>query len=200
MPTHPNPDPETWLTRLNGDKPTPEADLIRKLIQANPTPTPALTQHKQETFISELRRQAAFAPQKAEPGWLVILHTIFTNFQGHGVAVMATVAVLGIGLSLTWRIGIEPSATVPAGYQESDIVMRGDEQAQRLITPNPRALANRISEVLARHQLPLRRVENGPLVQIQAKVPAGHPARDELTKLGVHVPTHGRMNLLLVQG
>ena len=101
---------------------------------------------------------------------------------------------------VTWRLGVEQGAQVPSGYTETDIVMRGDEQAQRMVTSNPHELANRIGEVLARHQLPLRRVENGPLVQIQAKVPAMHQAQIELMSLNVHVPPHGRLNLLLVRG
>jgi hypothetical protein len=199
MTTHPTPDPESWLAGLQGQADTREAELLRRLIQANPTPTPDLDPAKQDAFIRDLRWKGAFANSQAG-NWLARLREWLTPFQGHGLALAASVAMIGIGLSLSWRMGAEHGAKAPGDFAEPDIVMRGDEQAQRMVTANPRELANRIGEVLAKYQLPLRRVENGPLVQIQAKVPPGHPVRDELARQGVQVPAHGRLNLLLVQG
>lgn len=201
MPTTQATDPETWLAGLNGQTPNPEAALLRRLVQANPTPEPALNWNRREAFISGLRSRGAFQKRGGNAGFKRWISQIVAARHGYRLALAASIAVLGIGLNLTWRLGIEQGAEVTrAPYADPDIVMRGDEQAQRMITPNPRTLANQIGEVLVRHQLPLRRVENGPLVQIQAKVPVGHPARMELERLNIHVPPHGRLNLLLVQG
>ena len=197
--TH-TPDPETWLDGLHGQKHSPETQMLRQLIQANPMPVPELDPQRREVFIKNLHQRGAFHAQNKGFRFMARMREFFAVTQGHGFALAASVAMLGIGLSLTWRMGVEEGSQATPSYTEPDIVMRGDEQAQRLVATNPRELANRIGDLLARYQLPLRRVENGPLVLIQAKVPEGHPARNELTHLGVQVPAHGRLNLLLVKG
>ena len=200
MTTTHTPDPETWLDGLHGQQQSAETQMLRQLIQAAPTPVPELDPQRREAFIQSLHQRGAFHTQNKGFRFMARVRELLAITHGRGLALAASVAMLGIGLSLTWRMGVEEGTQAMPPYMEPDIVMRGDEQAQRMVTPAPRDVANQIGDLLARHQLPFRRVENGPLVQIQAKVPVGHPVRNELTHLGVQVPAHGRLNLLLVKG
>lgn len=79
--------------------------------------------------------------------------------------------------------------------------MRGAEQAQRLSVASPAETAAQLALVFQRHGL---RASQRPLsdgsVQVQALVPpTALAAREALQALGVQVPVHGRLDLLIVR-
>lgn len=188
---------ETWLDALRGRDETRETAELRRLFKHNAMPVPELDPDKRAIFIKNLRQQGGFKTGSAKTSIMSRIRRMFAQANGHGLALAASVTVLGIGLSLTWQLGVERKADWPDEYLEQGIVMRGGEQGIRIVVQDPRALANKISDVLARYQLPMRRLEQGDLIQIQAKVPAGHAARSELLGLGVSTPSHGRLSLIL---
>lgn len=119
----------------------------------------------------------------------------------------ASVAVLGIGLSLFIQIEKQEILKPPASLAisgDGPIVMRGDEAPQRLSVPAGESIstrADRIEAVLQRHHLKYRRTPaDGSNLQIQAKVPVDSPARSELRALGVELPEHERLNVIVAGG
>ena len=81
------------------------------------------------------------------------------------------------------------------GYPDG-VVMRGDEQAQRLQTANPGLLADQVEAVLRQEGAPVRRFTLEQAIVIQAKVlDLSHVGRARLIALGAVVPEHGRLHL-----
>lgn len=81
------------------------------------------------------------------------------------------------------------------GYPDG-VVMRGDEQAQRLTTANPGLLADQLEAVLRQEGAQVRRMNLGPAIVIQAKIPnISSAGRVRLLALGALVPEHGRLHL-----
>ena len=78
--------------------------------------------------------------------------------------------------------------------------MRGAEQAQRLSVASPTQTAYQLVQVFQRHGLRAsqRQLSDGT-VQVQALVPPTElAARESLQAMGVAVPAHGRLDLLIV--
>jgi Fe2+ transport system protein FeoA len=76
--------------------------------------------------------------------------------------------------------------------------MRGDEQAQRLVVEKPSALADQIEVVLREEGVPVRRTVAGQSIAIQAKTTTiSNDGRARLMAMGVVVPAHGRLHILL---
>ena len=109
-----SPDPETWLSGLRGDAPTPEASLLRNLIQSNPTQVPELDAQRREHFIRNLRKQGAFSTPSVVQNWVAgNLQALLSIFYGHGLAMVASIAVLGIGLSVTMKATSKMATPLP---------------------------------------------------------------------------------------
>jgi hypothetical protein len=119
-------------------------------------------------------------------------------------ALAASVAVLAIGLTIFMQQSQQDAQTQP-----DEVVFRGNEQAQRLSAPagtTPAQLADQIETVLkaqAQKDPSIRytRKQISPtVVQIQAKVTPQSEAAKALTQLGVVMPEHGRLNLVIEAG
>lgn len=116
-------------------------------------------------------------------------------------ALAASIAVLVIGLGALMR-------TIPTLNPPDEVVMRGEEQAQRISTANPEQLANQIERILQENKYPYSRknlTSPANAIQIQAKLPpianpaaAPSPASAALKALSVQVPEHGRLNIVLM--
>lgn len=108
---------------------------------------------------------------------------------------LGCVALLGV-----WLANQTPPVELQAPAEDASVV-RGDEAAAQVGANNPDALAVRITQALQRAGLPVRRLDlPGGAVQLQAKLPAQAQAlRRELAALGVEVPAHGRLNLVIAK-
>jgi hypothetical protein len=119
-------------------------------------------------------------------------------------ALVASVAVLAIGLTIFMQIRQHDSHN-----QQDEVVFRGDEQAQHLAgvtEASAKQFADKIEAILkaqAQKDPSLRytRKQISPTdVQIQAKVLPQSDAAIALTQLGVEIPEHGRLNLVIGVG
>ncbi len=112
---------------------------------------------------------------------------------------LAVPAVALAGLTLgVWFTVTPPQAEWPAADEDASVI-RGAESALQVTTDHPEALALRIEQVLRRRDIPLRRMDlpHGA-VQLQARLTAPmQVVRQELLALGVVVPEHGRLNLVI---
>lgn len=207
---------DLWLAGCKGQALSPdqqnsihhtEGSLIRSLFYSRlheqserkgmPAPTDASEQRHWQSILEQVRREGGFvlsSPQNpAQATNLGLWRAIASNH--HWFALVASVAVLAVGLSLFMQ---QHEIT----QDDGPVVMRGDETAQRIAAkPNQTAgqLTAQIEAVLQQHQLAYRRTElAGGGVQIQAKVPMNSPARQELQALGVMPPAHERLNVLVL--
>ena len=108
----------------------------------------------------------------------------------------SAIALLSLWL---WPWG-QQAAWPPAPGEDEATRMRGAEQAQRLSVASPTQTANQLAEVFQRHSLRAsqRQMSDGT-VQVQALVPPTEvAARESLQAMGVSVPVHGRLDLLIV--
>jgi hypothetical protein len=209
---------DLWLAGCKGQPLSPsqqssnhyaEGSLIRSLFYGRvhaqneqidlPTPTELSEQRHWQQILKRTRQEGIFA-STAKPSPQNLLHagwgrfkTIASNQQWFAIA--ASVAVLGIGLTLFMQ---QHDNTA----DDSAVIMRGDEATQRLtVQANQTAaqVAGQIEAVLQLHQLPYRRTElNNGGVQIQCKVPKHSPSRQMLLTLGLSVPEHERLNVLVL--
>ncbi len=210
---------DLWLAGCKGQALSPaqqssshyaEGSLIRSLFYSRfhgqneqtslPTPTELSEQRHWQQILNRSRQEGLFVstakPTPQNPpyaGW-GRFKTMASNQQWFALA--ASVAVLGIGLTLFMQQHDDIA-------DDSAVIMRGDEEAQRLtVQANKTAaqVAGQVEEVLRQHQLSYRRTElnNGGL-QIQAKVPRDSPARNALLALGLTMPEHERLNLLILK-
>lgn len=185
-------------TRDTGNAPSRRVGtLLRQLMQQRTTAMDSAT-FDAEPLIARLR--AAGALNSRPMPWLLRLLLRWRKVKqlplvrGRWLAVLAGVALL-IVVPRLW-FSSAPTG-VASDADDSATVMRGGEPAQRIAVPDPKARADRIAEVLARNALPMRRVEHGGQIEIQAKVPAGNAAVRELEALAVRVPDSGRMSLVI---
>jgi hypothetical protein len=115
----------------------------------------------------------------------------------------ATLPVLvGVAALLLWpsRALFGPPAGVPA---DDAAVMRGTEGPQVIVSDRPNELATQVEAALRKRQFIFRRVAlAASAVQLQAKLPAAiDPAlAAELSALGVQVPAHGRLDVVIRRG
>jgi hypothetical protein len=128
--------------------------------------------------------------------------TIAANQSKYALA--ASVAVLAIGLTIFMQ-----QSQQDAQNQQDEVVFRGDEQAQRLAgvtEASAKQFADKIETVLktqAQKDPSIRytRKQISPtVVQIQAKVTPQSEAAKALVQLGVVIPEHGRLNLVIGVG
>lgn len=107
------------------------------------------------------------------------------------------VALAGLALGV-WVTVRPPQGEGPAADEDASVI-RGAESALQVTTDHPQALALRIEQVLRRRDISLRRMDlpHGA-VQLQARLTAPmQVVRQELLALGVVVPEHGRLNLVI---
>ena len=134
-----------------------------------------------------IRPSAAGWQQRALGAW-----SVWT--QRPASMALVGVAVIGVAVALIYR----PEA--PIDPTEEATLLRGDEAAIRLTVPAGELdpLSRRITALLDKHKVTysLKRLSNG--AQIQAKLAPASVAAQELMTLGIAVPPHGRLNLLVV--
>jgi hypothetical protein len=101
----------------------------------------------------------------------------------------------GVGLGVWMQDSRQPGAADGADAG----ISRGDERPQELQAADPLAVAQQVEAALLRSHLALRRVDlPDGAVQLQARVPAqAVPARQDLAALGITVPSHGRLDLVI---
>lgn len=209
---------DLWLAGCKGQTLSPaqqssghyaEGSLIRSLFysrfhgqneQTNfPTPTELSEQRHWQQILNRSRQEGLFVsttkPTPQTPphfGW-VHFKNLARNQQWF--ALVASVAVLGIGLTLSMQHDDIAN--------DNAIIMRGDEAVQRLVVQANKTaaqVARQIEEALQQHQVPYRRAElSDGGIQIQAKVPRDSPARQALLALGLTMPEHERLNLLILK-
>lgn len=137
---------------------------------------------------SERRRAPA-----AGGALLIFRNWLRRRFHWLGISAFALASLsMGVWVTGGWQhIG----TAVP---DQDAGVMRGAETTLQVTASDPDALALRIGEVLQRSQIPFRRIDlPSGAVQLQAKLPTdAQAARQELTALGLAVPTHERLDLV----
>jgi hypothetical protein len=115
----------------------------------------------------------------------------------------ATLPVLvGVAALLLWpsRALFGPPAGVPA---DDAAVMRGTERPQVILSNQPNELVTQVDAALSKRNIVVRRVElAASAVQLQAKLPAAVDPElaVELTALGVRLPAHGRLDVVIRRG
>ena len=109
-------------------------------------------------------------------------------------ALVASVAVLAIGLTIFMQIRQHDSHN-----QQDEVVFRGDEQAQHLAGVTE-ASAKQFADKIDPSLRYTRKQISPTDVQIQAKVLPQSDAAIALTQLGVEIPEHGRLNLVIGVG
>ncbi len=119
-------------------------------------------------------------------------------------ALVASIAVLAIGLTIFMQQSQQDSQN-----QQEEVVFRGDEQAQRLAgvtEASAKQFADKIETVLktqAQKDPSIRYTRKQISLtaeQIQAKVTPQSEAAKALAQLGVVIPEHGRLNLVIGVG
>ncbi len=210
---------ELWLAGCKGQPLSPaqqssnhyaEGSLIRSLFYSRfhaqneqiniQTRSELSEQSHWQKILKRARQEGLFvstaqpSPQNLPPAGWGRFKTIASNQQWF--ALVASVAVIGIGLTLFMQ---QHDNTA----DDSGVIMRGDEAAQRIITQPDQTviqLAGQIEAILRQHQLAYRRTQlDSGGVQIQAKVALDSNARQELLLLGLPLPAHERLNLLLTK-
>ena len=108
----------------------------------------------------------------------------------------------GLAVLLAWTLPIDGLLDA-GGPQDADSIriLRGGEPVQELVAQagkSARTQADELMVVLGRAGAPVHRVDlPGGAVQIQARVAVDGAWASALEALGVTVPPHGRLNLLL---
>lgn len=227
---HPSHKLQAWLDALNSAAPVhagdheltriaSEAAMVRKIlvhrtaqlsgpIAASPSGTQQAHRHK---TLLRARQAGLFSPRKSRGAeFLNYLASLFgssptqhsaTGSDGTSQAqtfgrvgfVVAAGAVF-VALYLLSRPLAEPVD------HRGGVVMRGDEQAQRVAVENPRALADQIEAVLREEGVQVRLTVTGQMIDLQAKATTiSSDGRARLLAMGVAVPAHGRLHILLSQ-
>jgi hypothetical protein len=127
-------------------------------------------------------------------GWrLAVSDWLSRRSRWMGVSAMAGASLL-IGVAVL-RLPLEDSNAPDPDAS----VTRGAEPALQLSARDPAELALRIEASLQRGQAAVKRSDlPSGAVQLQAKVPAeAKVLRQELATLGITVPDHGRLNLII---
>lgn len=111
----------------------------------------------------------------------------------------SVLATAGVVMLVVVRQPEAPPGSDGHRAEDAGPAMRGAEQAQTIANPNPAELAERIAAVLQPPRFKLRRERLGAAgYRIQALVPADElQARRELAALGLDVPSHGRLDVLI---
>ena len=127
---------------------------------------------------------AAFAPTSDR----------FISANQNRYALAAGLAVVAFGLSIYMH-----GSQREEDDNKNEMVMRGDELPQRLVISSSlvKPQAQKIITILAESSLVYELTTSSDAVQIRAKVPYGHPARQELKVLQIEVPLHGRLNVVV---
>ena len=194
-----------------------EAGLVRRiLIHRNtqltgPIAASASSMHQahRNATLMRARQAGLFLPRKRR--WAEFVNFLDSLFgkspQTHWptgsergsqarTGVRVGVVVVGGAMLVALYLLIRPLAE-PAGYP-GGVVMRGDEQAQRLVVEKPSALADQIEVVLREEGVPVQRTVAGQSIAIQAKTTTiSNDGRARLMAMGVVVPAHGRLHILL---
>lgn len=212
-----------WLAGCQGQQLEPtlhnnphyaEGRLIRELLQARaaeqaqrqnwPQPTAQSEQKHWQAVRRQLQsshkthHQAELKPRAGTTDTTGTLHALWRLTKAsnqHWFALVACVATLSVGLTL-WM-----PQTHENTFDDASVVLRGNEPAQHM-TPRPgqtpQSLANNIIAILNQHQLRFSKndLPHGG-IQIQAKVPLDSPARAALQELGMVLPNHERLNLMI---
>lgn len=164
--------------------------------------------HRQRTLL-RARQAGLFSPSKRE--WSAVLNFLgslfgkspqkLSPFRLEGASQVQTFARVGVvvagGAILVALYLLSRPVAEPVGYP-GGVVMRGDEQAQRLSVEKPSALADQIEAVLREEGVQVRRTVAGQAIEIQAKVTTlSNGGRSRLLAMGVMVPAHGRLHIFL---
>lgn len=207
---------DLWLAGCKGQALSPdqknsvhhaEGSFIRALFYSRlreqserkdmPAPTDESEQRHWRHILAKLRQQGGFVLARPQ---VPVQDTNLGRLSGipsnhHWFALVASVAVLAVGLSLFLH---QHDNT----QDDNAVVLRGNEAAQRVTVPADQTtaqVAEQIEAILQQQQLPYQRTElNNGGVQIQAKVPKDSPATQELQTLGLSMPGHERLNVLVL--
>ena len=147
--------------------------------------------------LQHIREAGLYEPRT--PNLLLRLRLATRGHRSIGSrALSAGAAALGIAalFLIAYPTWMAPDQVDPSSASE----LRGDGDSQTLRRPDPEAVGAEVMKVLMSHQLKSRRLNGSEgSIQIQAFVPNGHQARSELVALGIPVPDHGRLNLLILR-
>lgn len=200
---------EQWLDALRGDPQSAthanrrEVSVLREII----TTTAARHIHPassemRERFHAYLRDQSAKSGPNRDPR--IAAHVLVTTWWRRLTEWTAPnrrmFAIAGLMLVCVVAIPLVYQTTTAPPEDDDAVVMRGDEQPQRIAVPNSNQRADAIAALLTKRGIRVFRSQAERSVVLQAKVPADDAAtRAALEKEGVAVPPHGRLNLVLKQ-
>lgn len=170
-------------------------------------PNAAEVQRHWNNVLERARHEGLFEPrtqecpkvsEKTPPPALHRPHLLkAANQRLYAMAAGIAAMTIGISVFVPQALQDHQSQEEPTG----EVIFRGDEQAQRIPVPagsTAGQVADRVEQVLKAHGIPYRRITLSPLrEQIQAKVTPESAAAQALSRLGVTVPRHGRLNLVV---
>ena len=204
-------DIDAWLVGLSGKATgkeatytTREGGMIRKLLVTYSSQPSSLESdhilHSEAHWEKVLQRvRIANSLPKSQPRfpvnhWLKVRigGLWFWASQSQRVAI-ASVAVVGLAIALVWRSGAPDEAT------GDPTIFRGDESKIVLALPAGEvdSKIQNVTAALEKNRVAylVKPIDRG--VQVQAKVMPSHPAIKDLEQLGIAVPQHGRLNLVI---
>ncbi|MFZ2988514.1 MAG: hypothetical protein WA086_11005 [Ideonella sp.] len=173
--------------------------LLRERLQAEDSAMKASQRAADDALVARWRAQGLFQGRPHFAGQTPSKWTAARAWWKGGARWLLPTSAMAMLSLWLWPSGphVAPSPDLAEG---DSISMRGGESAQRLNVAEPSRMAAQLEEVLQRHGLRFsRRALSNGTVQIQAMVPLSEgEARQSLQALGVQVPAHGRMDLLIV--
>jgi hypothetical protein len=180
---------EQWVEELrkSGEPTSADADreaaLVRRLVLENQLQEEPVKEdeHAYQRLLFRLRGEGLLG--NGVRAWLPTARQ----------SMAAGIAVIGAGiLFLSVLDGAGPEDPVSG-------VMRGDEQAQKVTVDDPRKTADAIEQLLATKKVMVRRVTQGQAVRLQAQIGKADQAELalRLTPFGIHIPEHGRLDVVL---
>lgn len=176
---------DRWIRALNGraEPGTPpellrEASIVRDLVVHHAdSRLGAPSEQDLQRFLFRLRQEKLLAERPARL-WLYAFAASLFMLAG-------TLLILQPGQERTYP-------------DDAPSTWRGGEERQRLRVDRPAETASTLETLLSAHGVAVRRLEDGRRIQLQARIPPDAFAlREALQAEGIHVPAHGRLDLLL---
>lgn len=200
---------EQWLDALRGDPQSAthanrrEVSVLRDIIATSAAQhLRPVSSDMRERFHIYLRSQSATRGQDRHER-IAARTNVATWWQRLGewtAPNQRMFAIAGLVLVCVVAIPLAYQTTTAPPEDDDAVVMRGDEQPQRMAVTNPNQRADEIEALLTKRGIRVFRSQAERSVVLQAKVPADDAAtRASLEKEGVTVPPHGRLNLVLKQ-
>lgn len=196
---------DAWIHSLQGRETVSDvtgfsragALLRRLLLQAQRDLAQADAAYEQGLIDEWMRVGLIGSPPRSQVirNWVPLFKTWLQSRSGRVRIGAFAIACLVMGVVANFAIRLAE----PGDPDQDASIMRGIEAPQRVWSNDPDAFALQVITALRRNQITVRRTDlPSGSVQLQAKLPSdAGTARRELTDLGITLPAHERLNLLI---